>query len=130
MQFLRITALLTAAFALGVYVQQVVAQGPLALPGPVTSLSTSGGVIGQFCTVLSWVFTAAILASILFVLLAAFKYLTSSGDPEKLKTAQRMIIFAAIGVAVAILARTLPVLVGSFLGQTIADPCRVSDVMP
>lgn len=86
---------------------------------PPTSVGiVSGGAIGVVCTGLRWIFTAAILLSIILALVAALDYMRAGGDPGKLKTANNRLLYVAIGVAVAILARTLPVLVGSLIGAS------------
>ncbi len=97
---------------------------------PPTKVGISeSGILGIACLGLRWLFTFAIIFSIVLVLLAAIEYMRSSGDPGKVKDATNKIVFAAIGVAVAIAARTLPILVGSLLqasgGTTdIAAICR------
>lgn len=97
----------------------------LPLPGKVNPVATSSGLQTFLCTVvLSWIFTAAIVFSIIMLLVAAFWYMTSAGDPAKVSKANKTLVYVAIGVAVAILARTLPILVGSFIaGQANLDPC-------
>ena len=68
------------------------------------------------CTiVVNWLFTFLILLVIVFVIVAAYRYLTAAGDPEKVKSASNTLIYAAIAVIVALLARSMPVLVGSLI---------------
>lgn len=76
----------------------------------------SEGPTGIVCLGLKWLFTAAIIFSIVLAFMAAFDYMRSSGDPAKLKSATNRLVFVAIGIAVAIAARSLPVLVGSLIG--------------
>ena len=73
-------------------------------------------------TVINWLFGLLIILAVIFVLVAAFKYLTSGGDPEKVKSANHSLIYAAVAVAVAILAKGIPYLVASFLGTTVTSP--------
>ena len=84
-------------------------------PQPVTSL---GGFIGLICTAVNWLFSVLVVLAIVFVLIAAYKYLTASGDPEKVKGASGTLIYAAVAVAVAVLAKGIPLIVGSFLGAS------------
>ncbi len=81
-----------------------------------TSITDTGTIFQSVCTVLNYVFTALIILAILFVLIAAFKYLTAGGDPEKVKAASKTLIFAAVAVAVGILAQAVPIIVGNFIG--------------
>jgi hypothetical protein len=86
-------------------------------PTSVGILSGNGNaIISLACTGLNYLFTFALILSIVFALLAAFDYLTSAGDPAKIKKAGNRLIYTAIGVAVALFARTLPVLVGTIVG--------------
>lgn len=92
------------------------------VPPPITSL---GGFIGYLCTAINWLFTFLIVLAIVFVLVAAFKYLTAAGDPEKVKAASHQLIYAAVAVAVAIVAKGVPLIIGSFFtgGQAGFQAC-------
>jgi hypothetical protein len=102
------------------------------LGSPIKAPRNVGGsgatLLSIACLGLRWLFTAAIIFSIVLVVLAAFEYMRSAGDPAKVKSATNRIVYAAIGVAVAILARTVPILVGSVLnvsgGTDVGAICR------
>jgi len=81
--------------------------------GNITSLQ---GVLQTFCTVFSWAFY-------FLIVLAAFKYLTAAGDPEKVKSAGTMLIYTAVAIGVALLARAVPLVVGSFVGASGVSSC-------
>ncbi|MDP2598446.1 MAG: hypothetical protein Q8P49_01300 [Candidatus Liptonbacteria bacterium] len=86
------------------------AQGQL----PQTPITGIGGVQNFICTVIvGWMFTFLIVLTVVFVLVAAYKYLTAAGDPEKVKSASHMLIYAAVAIVVALFARGLPLIVGS-----------------
>jgi uncharacterized membrane protein len=65
--------------------------------------------------VFGWAFYFLVVLAVIFVIIAAFKYLTASGDPEKVKSAGSTLLYAAIAIGVALLARAVPLVVGSFL---------------
>ncbi len=113
-KYLLIPALTVVLFAQ--YALADIDRAPIKHPTSVPLLS--GGLVGIVCLGLQWLFTGAIIFSVALTLLAAYDYLRSSGDPAKVKSATNRLIFVAIGVAVAILARSLPVLVGSIFGAT------------
>jgi hypothetical protein len=94
-----------------------VGNGTVGLPSPTeTNIGTdTGGIIRFVCTVFNYVFFALLLAAVGFVLLAAYRYLTAAGDPEAVSKANKTLIFAAVAVAVALLARAVPVIVGNFV---------------
>ena len=88
------------------------------IPSQLNDVSQIFGTTAQgiICSILLWVFWLLIVLVILFVLIAAFKYLTSGGEPEKVKAASHMLLYAAVAVVVALLAKGLPTLVGNFVG--------------
>jgi hypothetical protein len=89
----------------------------ITLPGPHdTGITDTHTIFQSICTILNYVFTGLIILAILFVLIAAFRYLTAGGDPEKVKSASKTLIYAAVAVAVGILAQAIPIIVGNFLG--------------
>ncbi len=91
-----------------------IGEAPIKPPKEISLFSS--GPADFVCLGLKWLFTAAIIFSIVLALVAAYEYMTSAGDPGKVKQATNRLIFVAIGIAVAILARSMPVLVGSLLG--------------
>ncbi len=109
-----------------------VAHAQLKLPGVVSTVSSGSTLIKFICVVVfSWIFIGAILLAILLTLVAAYKYLTSAGDPAKVKAAGQTLVFVAVGLAVAILARSIPIIVGSFLVKGLKlDPCASQTTTP
>lgn len=55
------------------------------------------------------------ILAVVFIIVAAFVYLTSAGKPENTKKARDMIIYAAIAIAVALLAVSVQFIVSNFL---------------
>jgi hypothetical protein len=98
--------------------------GALSLIMPVLASAQfqSGSTVQQVfslgCTIVNLLFAVLIFATIFFVVLAAFKYLTAGGDPEKVKAASHQLLFAAIAIVVALLAKGLPSIVNSIVGGT------------
>ena len=58
-------------------------------------------------TLTNWLLTALIVLAGLFVVWAAYNYLTSGGDPEKVGKAKDTLIYAAVAVAVGLLAKVV-----------------------
>jgi hypothetical protein len=87
-------------------------------PPPQSSISTVQAVLDEVCGVFDWMFYFLIALSVIFVVIAAYRYLTASGNPEKVKGATNTIIYAAIAVAVALLALAIPSIVANFLGAS------------
>ena len=77
-------------------------------------------IFGLGCTIVNLLFGILIFLTIFFVILAAFKYLTASGDPEKVKAASQDLLYAAVAIVVGLLAKGIPLIVGSLVGGTAA----------
>jgi len=74
-----------------------------------------GGVFQFICLIFNYAFILLLLAAVGFVLFAAYRYLTAAGEPDKVSAANKTLIYAAVAVAVALLARSVPVIVGNFV---------------
>jgi predicted ferric reductase len=89
---------------------------PSGTVAPNNGLNNVGAVQTTLCSVINWMFYLFIILAVIMVLVAAFKYLTASGDPEKVKSASHTLLYAAVAVLVAIIAKAFPSLIGSFIG--------------
>lgn len=85
---------------------------------PINSINSIIGSNGLICKAFGYLFALLIIVAVIFVVVAAFKYLTAAGDPEKVKGANHQLIYAAIAIAVALIARAVPLIVGSFIGAS------------
>jgi hypothetical protein len=85
-------------------------------PPPSVGINSVQSVLDLFCTVFGWMFYFLVALAVIFGAVAAFRFLTSSGESEKIKNARNTLLYAAIAVAVALLARAIPLIVADFLG--------------
>jgi len=100
---------------------QVGGGAPVSAPtAPVTSLTAVGT---SLCNITNWLFYFLIILAVIFIIFAAFKYLTAAGEPEKVKSAGHMLLYAAIAIVVGIIAKAVPSLIGSFLGTGTSVSC-------
>ena len=77
------------------------------------------GIKTLLCGVVAgWMFTFLVVLTVIFVLIAAFKYLTAAGDPEKVKSAGNTLVYAAVAIVIALFAKGLPLIIGTFVGVT------------
>lgn len=79
------------------------------------AFGSPNALVAQACNAATWIFAAAIIASILFALLAAFEYMRSAGDPAMVKKASNRLLYAGIGVAVALIAFMFPGLISTLI---------------
>jgi hypothetical protein len=90
---------------------------------PNSNINSINAVGTSLCTITNWLFYFLILLAVIFIIVAAFKYLTAAGDPEKVKGASHELLYAAIAIVVGILAKAVPGLVGSVIGSSISTGC-------
>jgi hypothetical protein len=79
----------------------------------------SGAMCCLFSTILyviDWLFMILMVIVVVLILMGAFTLMTSGGSEEGVAKGRNYIIYALIGVAVALLSRALPYLIRSFIG--------------
>jgi len=85
---------------------------------PAPPITKVQGLVDLLCAAFGWLFFALIALSLVMIILAAFNYVTANGEPEKVSKATKMILYAVIGIAVALLAKGIPYIIGNFLGAS------------
>lgn len=98
------------------------------LVGPLTAsaavFSSIDSVIAFACGISNWLFYGALVFGVIYILLGAFKYIQSGGNPENVASAQKTILYAVIGLFVAMIAGGIPQLMGSLLGAGVSSACQ------
>ncbi len=94
---------------------------------PIKSVSQGVDVLAA---VVGWVYRIFFIIAVLFILLAAYKYLTKSGEPEKIKEVHKQLIYAAIAIVVALLAVGFQTIVKNFLENPSAGSIPASQELP
>ncbi len=90
------------------------------VPGNI--VNTYGDVTTLISTAANWILGILLAAAVVFILIAAFNYLTSGGDEKKVASAKKMVTYAIIAIALGLLARGVVALVLSFFGQSSINP--------
>ena len=98
-------------------------QGPPPSNVPQGNITSLQSILNLLCVVFAWAFWFLIVLAVIFVIIAAFKYLTAAGDPEKVKSAGNTLLYAAVAIGVALLARAVPLVVAGFLGANGLSSC-------
>jgi hypothetical protein len=106
------------------------AQSPNPPPGgggtpgsPTVIFNSVSDITAKVCVIFYWLFTAAIIISVIMILWGAINYMIGGAEPEKIKTATSMFKSAVIGIVIAILAKAAPSIIASFLGTTLPPAC-------
>jgi len=73
-------------------------------------------VMNAIYTVTDWIFIILVAFAAVMVLFGAFTLLTAAGVPEKVTSGRNYIIYAAVGLAVGLLAKAIPAIVKVILG--------------
>lgn len=79
---------------------------------------TNFDIWGLLTKAINWLFGLVIAVAAIMLIWAGFTYVTSGGNAEKMKTALNSVIYALIGIAIAILAKGLIYMVCGFVGGT------------
>jgi hypothetical protein len=76
----------------------------LAVVNPFPTVNANGASI---TTILDIIYAVVGALALLFITIAGFKYITSYGDPQETGKAKNTIIYAAVGLAVALSAAAI-----------------------
>ncbi|HEY4509928.1 MAG TPA: hypothetical protein VJC15_03010 [Candidatus Paceibacterota bacterium] len=84
----------------------------LVFPYTAPTVVTSGaGLVGLVQALTTWFFVGFLLTAVVFVIIAAFQFLTGGGDPNSVNGAKQKLLWAAVAVVIAVLARAIPTVV-------------------
>jgi len=113
---IAVSSLLVSSMVLlsGVTVLAQVITPPPPAPSPIQGLNATAlfRILGY---VVGWIYIVFFVIAIVLILLAAFTYLTSGGDPAKVTSAKNQLIYAAVAVAIAILSYSFVSIVNSLV---------------
>jgi len=85
---------------------------------PEKPVSTIEGVNEIIDKVAKWIFNILLSVATIVLLLAGFQWLTSGGNEEKISSARKNLIWALVGILVALLAKGLVAIIKSLVGST------------
>lgn len=108
---------------LGLAIAPSFAAAELAPPAPQSDVTVSKSpddisVEAAISRVTNWFFVIVLIVAVIFLLVAGFQFITAGGDPDKVNSARQNVMYAMVGVAVAVLARGIVSLVQGVLGAT------------
>ena len=86
-------------------------------PAEAAPVSSFEDVLGRLNVFIGWFQALLFIVAVIFILYAAFLFLTSAGDPGKVDTARKIILWAAVGIGVALLAFSVSPIVRQLLGS-------------
>lgn len=86
---------------------------------PSGTITSAQGIFGAISNITNWIFSLFLVIAVIFILWGAFKLLVSGGNSEGLSDAKKMILYAAIAVVIAVLAKSLVIVAAKIVGVTI-----------
>lgn len=104
--FLAIAFLMIAPIAFG--------QEPFPI-GEIPAATEVGSIWDILINALNWFFNIVIILAAIMIVYAGFRYVTAAGNPDATKAAMNTLVYALIGVAIALLAKGLIYIVSQFI---------------
>ncbi len=83
---------------------------------PAGSQLTTLSVMDTLEIIADWIFYILLFVAAIFIVIAGVNFVTAQGDPEKVKKARDMVMYAVIGIIVALLARGIVALINVAIG--------------
>ena len=109
----KIRNIIALAFLISLPILALAQPGVQTPPTPITSIE---GVFRVINTLINWVFTILLVVAVFFIMMAAFGYLGSAGEPEKVTEAQNKLIYAAVAIGVGLIAKGVEFVVRQLIG--------------
>jgi len=114
----NLNKIVLAAIILGQLIPAISALAQYTNPAPIPAARGAQEWMVTINDILRWFYTIVLILSVLMGLYAAFLYVTAGGDSAKTKKASQVLIYAVIGVVIAILAFSINRIVGSLIPQS------------
>jgi len=81
-----------------------------------TPITTAGGFIDLIERIGNWIFSFLLVVAGVFIIYAGFLWVTAGGNPENVTKAKTMLINALVGVAIALVAKGLVMVIRGVIG--------------
>ena len=72
--------------------------------------------------IINFVFNLALVIAPLIIIIGGFYIITSSGNPEKIKTGKNIIIYALVGILIILVSKGVVAIITSFISSTPSSP--------
>jgi len=72
------------------------------------NITDEKGIFALFTVITNWIFTIFLALAVIFIIIAAFQFITAGGKAESVSEARQKIIWAVIGIIIALVARSIP----------------------
>jgi len=84
-------------------------------------------LLNTIYTVTNWIFFLMMALAVILIVIGGVVYMTAGGDPEKAGKGKSIIVFAIIGLAIALVARFIPPVVKFIMGVSSSTPAPAEE---
>ena len=81
---------------------------------PITSVEEG---VGIFTTLVKWVYSIFFIVTVLFILMAAYTFVTSHGSAEKVQKAKDQLKWAIVAIVIALLSSGFALVIQNFINE-------------
>ena len=115
-QILAIGLLVLLGAAMGgAALAQTIETPPTRFGSIVTGVTSGADLITLVEGITNWLFVFLIVAAAIFIVLAGWQFVTGGGDPQQVSQARSKLLYAAIGIIVALLSRGLVLAISNLI---------------
>lgn len=82
-----------------------------------TNTCASCCLMDTIYTITDWIFLIIVVIAVIMILFGAFNIITAGGSPDKVTAGRNYILWAAVGVLVAAVAKIVPAVARSIVGM-------------
>ena len=89
-------------------------------PAPETiplTVRTGAEFVALLETIVNWIFVVLLVVAVIFIVLAAWQFITGGGEPQQVSQARQKLLYAAIGIIVALLSRGIVAAIINIVGS-------------
>ncbi|OHA45949.1 MAG: hypothetical protein A3A80_03290 [Candidatus Terrybacteria bacterium RIFCSPLOWO2_01_FULL_44_24] len=90
---------------------------------PTTNITGISSFITRACTLAGWFFTFIMIIAIVMILVAAFFFLTAGDNATTRSKAKDFLLYAIVGIIIAIMPYPILAIVSTFFGAGTINPC-------
>lgn len=81
-----------------------------------TTVTSAASFIDLLDNIVDWIFVVVMVFAAIFIVLAGLQFITAGGEPQAVAQARNKLLYAAVGIAVAVLSRGIIVAIRSLIG--------------
>ena len=82
-----------------------------------TNVKTGAQFIDLLDNIVDWIFVVVLIGAVIFIVLAGWQFISAGGEPQAVSQARGKLLWAAVGIGVAVLARGIIAAIRSLIGS-------------